>query len=332
MAKPYIYPKCQAAEDPRVLDLITQLSYSLQWRFTEENFKKTIKILEELAVNEIATYEQCHFLCELYDLDLIGNFADFPQKFFGEEYPKRITEEAAAKLIREGKLKAKDLIDEFLCDGEDKVFRDPIGNHPIPGIHRMFQKQYNTIVAAVCKFLSLEHSSRENQLIYVTPPDGPAMLVDEDFYFGMSQDWCWHMFSPCEFITYCREYNAYIPDFYAIKQFVINRQNTPREELMNPKIISSEEYYKLSEEEKFAQAFPDPADKDRDKAKTYAIDISEETYNLALARKTAIQEQIKNTDDSRFNELQLELTVWADIVDAYDAVHDRDDNEILKMH
>ena len=330
MAKPYLFPKCRAAEDPRMLDLIEQLSFNLDFRCTKENFIKTVNILDELAENEIATLEQCRFLNDTYDLELIRVFAESAKEYFGPEYPREVSDDVACKLIAEGKLKSVSVIEQFIRDAEYKVFRDPIRNHPIPGLHGMFQRQYNTLVAAVCKYLSLEHSRREGHLIYITPPDGPALLADEDFFFGMRQEWCWHMYSPIEFITYCREYNAYIPDLYAIKQFVLRQQNTPREELMNPKVISSDEYAKLSEEEKFARAFPDPADKDRDKAKTYALDISEETYKLAVARKKALLEKIETAAPEQYDELQLELNVWSDIVNAYDDVHERDDNELIQ--
>lgn len=332
MAKPYIFPKCRAAEDPRMLDLIEQLSLNLDFKFTQKNFIETVNILDELAENETATLEQCKFLDNTYGLELIQVFAECVRDYFGPEYPKYVSKEEVSQIIAEGKLKSTYVIEQFIREAEYKIFRDPIRNHPIIGLHGMFQRQYNTLVAAVCQFLSLEHSRRDGHLIYVTPPDGPAMLVDEDFYFGMSQEWCWHMYSPREFITYCREYNAYIPDLYAIKQFVLRNQSTPREELMSPKVLSSDEYDKLSEEEKFARAFPDPADKDRDKAKTYALDISEEIYKLALVRKKALLEEIEKADAERYDELQLELTVWADIVDAYDAVHDREDNELIQFY
>lgn len=329
MAKPFIYPKCNAEDDPRVVDLITQLSFSLKWHFSEKNFKETFVVLNALKDNEFATIEQVDFLDNVYKLDIVGYFADGAKEFFGNSYPNRIPDDEARKIISDGKLKSVDLIDFFLKESEYNVFHDPIRNHPVLGLHGTWQAQYNSLIAAVCQFLSLDHSRRDQMFIYVTPPDGPAMLFDENSYNGMSEDWCWHMYSPCEFITYSREYNAYIPDLYAIKQFVLNRQNTSKEELMQPKVISSVEYDKLSEEEKFSRAFPDPADRDRDKTKTFAFDISEDMYKLALSKKESILSEIKSASSDQYDVLQQELTVWSDIVNAYDAIHDKDDNPLL---
>lgn len=330
MAKPFIYPKCKAEEDHRVVDLITQLSFRLKWHFSEKNFTKTFEILNELRENEFASIEQIDFLDSVYNTDIVGYFADNAKDSFGDKYPNRISDEEARKIIADGKLKSADLLDFFLNETEYNVFHDPIRNHPVLGLHGAWQSQYNSLIAAVCQFLSLEHSRRDMMFIYITPPDGPAMLFDENSYNGMSEKWCWHMYSPCEFITYCREYNAYIPDLYAIKQFVLNRQNTPEEELMHPKAISSTEYDKLSEEEKFARAFPDPADRDRDRTKTFAIDISEDMYKLALSKKENILKEIESASSEQYDILQQELTVWSDIVNAYEAIHDKDDNPLLK--
>ena len=322
MISPIIYPACRAEEDPRVLDCFQQLENHIQSLWGRGMAKRLVKIFNRLRECEAVSPEDFEMLdhCEL---NLLQTVAECSTELLGIGHKIRGCSVAEAQnAINEGKLKSQDFAKFFLRIAEDAVFRNPNRNHPIPTLKGWFQNQYQTFVAAVHQFLSIEPSRRKGYRIQVSAPDGPASLVDTIGFKGSSILWFMNLYNPADFVTYCREYNAYTVDLYAVYQLILARQNAPTEEYFNIDLKELEEGIKWPVCPEF--------DEEAKETKTYPLDISEETYLYAKAQKEAIEAAAKE-NEADFEKNEVALNLFTDIVTSYEEYHAKDDNELIQF-
>ena len=146
-------------------------------------------------------------------------------------------------------------------------------------------RTYDAIVEAVYKYLAIPSERRENYAIFVPGNDCPASLFDLNTFERNPEDYNSRLFSPYDLITFNKEYNAYIPDFYAIRGIAQS--------------LETGEPFTLEPE-----------------TKTYAIEISNDTYEYARKRWELLRK--KRVEDNSFSEDdETEFNLLADIVSSF---------------
>ena len=168
---------------------------------------------------------------------------------------------------------------------------------------------YDELLEQIYLFLSKNRFARKGFGILVPDNDMPPHLVDYDHMTY----WCssWVIIDPNEFISFNAEADAYIPNFYAVQQFV----NAYNENKDKP----------FSEVGEFFGYRFDPT------AKHYAICVDEDTYKFAVKRSKEIasNRQLNPAFDS---EAESELNLLLDVVKNYKADHDNDDPNVRTFH
>lgn len=164
---------------------------------------------------------------------------------------------------------------------------------------------YEELLEQIYLFLSKNRFARKGFGILIPDNDMPPHLVDYDHMTY----WCssWVILDPYELISFNAEADAYIPNFYAVQQFV----NSYNENKGKP-------YSETGES--FGYRF-DPS------AKHYAVFIDEDTYNFAVKRskEIAAKRRLSPTFDS---DAESELNLLLDVVKNYKADHDNDDPNV----
>lgn len=155
---------------------------------------------------------------------------------------------------------------------------------------RSYEK-YASFLRCLYSYMSLVPQRRDNYIIFVPNSMAPVQLLDtalngmdpfhDDYPKGIKVN-------PCDYIVYNWDYGAFSPDFYAIQQLIISRE-------------LGESYV------------ADPA------TKTYAVQISQETFEYAQERLRIIQ------SDSNKDVPEAELNLLTDIVEAYHRDHEKFD-------
>lgn len=157
---------------------------------------------------------------------------------------------------------------------------------------RSYEK-YESFLHCLYSFMSLQPQRRNNYIIFIPDSMAPVQLLDtglpgmdpfnDEYPKGIKVN-------PCDYMVYNWDYCAFSPDFYAIQQLIISRE-------------SGENYA------------ADPT------TKTYAVQISQETFEYAQERLNTIQ---SNSDN---DVPEAELNLLTDIVEAYHRDHDKFDAE-----
>lgn len=329
MSTPYKFPKCRAEEDARVVDCLKQLSiHNSRCHRPRFDVNQMLKTFNEIAEADKVTFEQFQYIEDETGLGMLQPISELPEEYLGITETTQpggmITEDEAKAFIKGGKLNAKRYLRSILRNAETEVFEDPRRNHPLEVLlgEGQFQEQYNTLVRAVSKYLGIHPSRRENYGISIIAPDGPAALVDLNDYNGRSMTWDYHVVEPDDFITYNRDYNAYIPDLYSILQYILQRKENPEATLVPPKsyTLEKEEYDEYVKElREQSEALPE--------THTYAFDISEETYRFAK-RKLAEFSKMRNPNQDD-EDMELQFNIYSDIVKTYEDAHQVDDNYLI---
>lgn len=165
----------------------------------------------------------------------------------------------------------------FLCEKPQFYFMSHMNCRSI--------RTYDSIVEAVYKYLSIPAERHDNYGIFIAANDSPATLFDLNTFERNPDDYNKRLFSPYDLTTFNKEYNAYIPDFYAIRCLAQSLENE------EPFILEPE-------------------------TKTYAVEISSDTYEYALKRWEELRK--KRMEESFFSESEeTEFNLLADIVSAF---------------
>lgn len=184
---------------------------------------------------------------------------------------------------------------DFLMLFESEEYDRTVSPKPIYAFSYLNQmtmrayEKYESFLRCLYSYLALPPQHRKDYIIFIPNSCAPVQLLEfgmpgsdpfnDDYPKGIKVN-------PGDFLVYNWDYSAYAPDFYAIQQLFVSRE-------VGDKYLADPE------------------------TKTYAIQISKETYEYAKKRLNFLKEKSDSADsDAEFNLL-------SDIVEAYFRDHEK---------